>query len=70
MKQQLPFFEGTSREWRIHKRQEFKQVIKAFEDFRIGCAFTPLYRSGKIDLIEKLLKESLQELRGNWQVRK
>lgn len=55
----------TQRQWRSRKRQEWNRVIKAFSDYRCGCAYCP--GSDKIDQIQDLLYQ-LNELHGqkNW----
>lgn len=43
-KRKLPsHIPGTSRDWKQLKRREWKAVLKAFEIFRGGCAYTPAY---------------------------
>jgi len=33
----------TARQWKDQKRKELKAVIKLFNAFRLGCAYTPSY---------------------------
>lgn len=37
------FKPNTKRAWKAHKRRQWKAVQKAFDDFRLGCAYTPIY---------------------------
>jgi hypothetical protein len=42
MKRKLPgHMPGTIKQWRIKKRRELDEVIKAMRTFRLGCAYTP-----------------------------
>jgi hypothetical protein len=59
--------EGISqRQWESRKRKELKNVIKAFGEYRMGCAYCP-GTEGEVGEIEKLLTK-LQELHKckNW----
>lgn len=38
-----PFYEGTTRQWKAQKRREWRELIRAYETFRLGCAYTPVY---------------------------
>lgn len=49
------FFDGTMRQWTRQKRREWNAVIKAFDVFRLGCAYTPAYPK-YVDQIASALK--------------
>ncbi len=36
-------YRGTFKQWQSKKRHEFREVVKAYEQFKFGCAFTPSY---------------------------
>jgi hypothetical protein len=41
MRKSPPFFKGTLREWKGTKRRQFRDVLKAVDVFRHGCAYVP-----------------------------
>jgi hypothetical protein len=45
----------TTREWKSLKRQQFKTVIKALNDYRYGCAYGPSYENGNIEILEDII---------------
>jgi hypothetical protein len=54
---------GSKREWQKKKRKEFKAVIKAFDIFRRGSAYTPTDPWK----ISKVLNEAAESLKvKNW----
>ena len=60
---QLPdHIPGTVKDWRIRKRREWDAVIKAFDVYRIGCAYAPV----KTSEIYHLLSDGQRQLRGRW----
>ena len=46
----------TQRQWKARKRQELKAVIKAFDTYHCGCAFTP-GTSGEVGIIDEQLEK-------------
>ncbi len=50
----------TRREWKQQKRWELKEVIAAFDTYRLGCRWTPNYPSDvkKIEYALKSIKKS------------
>jgi len=58
----LPRHLGTSREFKTEKRRAFRKVRKAVDEFRMGCAYSPVYdidpvtRKPYWDAFESLLK--------------
>ncbi len=59
-RKRLPKYLGcTQRTWKARKRREWKAVIAAFEAFRIGCAFTPVY---PVELLGELLNRNTRLL--------
>ena len=46
----------TQRQWRIRKRRDLKQLIAAFDEYRMGCAYCP-GKNMEVGAIEKLLNE-------------
>lgn len=73
MKRKLPdHIPGTVRMWRVQKRREWRAVMKAFEVFRLGCVYTPVYRlfplrplTGMAEF-EHTVWAIHESLRGNW----
>ena len=56
----------TSREWKSRKRKEIREVIKAFEIYRLGCYYTP-DGEGEVGQIDEALKSIKQKLSvKNW----
>lgn len=51
----------TTRQWKARKREELKAVIKAFDDYRLGCAYCPSADSA-VGRISNALKELKIEL--------
>jgi hypothetical protein len=35
-------WKGTGAEWRMFKRGEWQQVVRAMSQFEFGCAYTPV----------------------------
>ena len=33
---------GTAAEWRMHKRGEWQQIVRAMDQFQWGCAYVPV----------------------------
>lgn len=54
----------TPEAWRQEKRQQWKLVMNALDDFTRGCAYTPTHH----DLFElqKLAKRIKEDLAGEW----
>jgi len=46
----------TQRQWRIRKRRDLKQLIAAYDEYRMGCAYCP-GKNGEVGAIGKLLDE-------------
>lgn len=55
---------GTVKKWRIRKRKEWKRFVKEFDNFRLGCAYTPMYK--KYDALISTMNEITADMRGNW----
>lgn len=53
----------TMRQWKAKKRKEFREIKKAFNSFRDGCAFTPVHH--KIHDLEETIDAMWEELK-NW----
>ncbi len=54
-----------ARDFRAKKRTELRKVIKALDDLRLGCAFTPAYQN--ILSIDRLLSDSKELMnQKNW----
>jgi hypothetical protein len=62
MKRLLPDHMGRIQKFRIQKRQEFRDVMKAIDTFRFGCAFTPAYDTGAITRLEAAMKEVKEQI--------
>lgn len=60
-KQLIPFYNGTMRQWKSKKRKELRAVLKAVEEFRLGCAYTPCYPD-PAHTLDTLLKEMERKL--------
>lgn len=55
------------REFQHAKRQEFKEMIKWYKEFRIGCAYTPAYPK-EIEQLEKAIESVKEKLKvKNWE---
>lgn len=50
------FYNGTTRQWKTQKRREWKAIVRAYEVYRVGSAYTPTYPTIGLDL-EKLLRD-------------
>ena len=62
-KRKLPdYIGGTHRAWKQKKRREWRAVVRAFETFRLGCAFTPSYEKNQIGRFEDAMKLVTEEL--------
>ena len=35
--------ETSERRWKTRKRREFRELLKAVSEFRMGCAYSPAY---------------------------
>ena len=46
----------TQRQWRQMKRRDLKNLIAAFNEYRMGCAYCPV-KNGEVGIFEKLLNE-------------
>ena len=46
----------TNRQWKSRKRKELKEVIRAFDNYRTGCAYCP-GEDGEADQLGKLLEQ-------------
>lgn len=57
---------GTIKEWRVKKRKEWNRFVKGFDDFRMGCAYTPMYKS--YDSLMRVIKDITADMRGNWKL--
>jgi hypothetical protein len=44
----------TVRQWKARKRAQIKAVLKCFDDYRMGCAYTP-DGEGEVGQIDKAL---------------
>ena len=65
-KRKLPdHIPGTVRKWRVQKRQEWCAVMKAFEVFRQGSVYTPVY--GSMFESAHAIQAIHESLRGNWE---
>jgi hypothetical protein len=48
MKRKLPsHIPYTIKDWRKLKRQQLRKLYKAYDEFSIGCAYTPSYEEAK-----------------------
>lgn len=45
----------TQRQWKSRKRRELKAIIKAFENYRMGCAYCP-GTDGEVGELQHLLE--------------
>ena len=56
----------TAREWKARKRKELEQARKAFDAYRIGCAYSPADLEDVIRIICAL--EAIREAQSveNW----
>ena len=52
--------EGTWRQWTTRKRKEFRDLEKAFDQFRLGCVYTPLL--SEVHEFKKLLEEGRKKM--------
>ncbi len=50
----------TQRQWKVRKRRELLNLEGRFEDFRLGCAYTPAC-NGEVGVIDGAIK-SLREM--------
>ena len=50
----------TQREWKSLKRKQFLAIQKAFDEYLIGCVYTPAYYTGELQQLHDLI-ESIQE---------
>jgi len=55
----------TEREFRKQKRREFKALVKAFYNYRLGCAYCPT-KTGAVGRIESALDDMAKVLRPWW----
>lgn len=57
---------GSKRKFKQTKRAEWKEVIKAFNKFQMGCAFTPGFHSLTAGMANDIrtVKDGLS--RANW----
>lgn len=46
----------TQRQWRVRKRRDLKNLIAAYNEYRMGCAYCP-GKNGEVGTIGKLLDE-------------
>ena len=46
----------TQRQWKSKKRKELKQLIKLFENYRLGCFYCPNYDT-EIQDLERVLEQ-------------
>lgn len=53
-------FKSTKRNWHQMKRAELRELIKALDVFRLGCAYTPAYAD--VLAIEKALSSAKQKM--------
>ena len=51
----------TTRQWKAMKRKELREVIKAFDYYRLGCAYCPGI-NGEVITIGKSLDKLKQSL--------
>jgi len=67
MSTNLPdWFGVTKRQWRQQKRQELRKVIKAWEQYRLGCAYAPGYPD-HINTVDHILNDMKRQLsQMNW----
>lgn len=57
----IPFFDGSARQWKAMKRKELQAILRAFDTFRLGCAYTPIYPS-PVETVDSLLDEMKRKL--------
>lgn len=48
----------TMRQFKARKRREFRAIVKAFEVYKIGCAYAP-YQTGALD---QSLRDGVRQL--------
>lgn len=56
----------TQRQWRVKKRRHLKELIKALNEYRMGCAYCPS-KDGQVGKLDALLKTMWEEHKeSNW----
>jgi hypothetical protein len=55
------------RRWRVRKRRELRDVSRALDALRLGCAYSPIQR--QVEQIHAAVNSARQKLRGNWEPR-
>jgi hypothetical protein len=68
MARKLPhILPGTLRQWRVRKRRELRDVSRALDALRLGCAYSPIRQ--EVEHIQTAVDSARQKLRGNWEPR-
>lgn len=51
----------TAREWHTQKRREWRAIQRAVDEFRLGCAYTPVYPR-EVDVLDKVIRDGMRLL--------
>ena len=51
----------TTHQWKAKKRRELKAALRAFDAFRMGCAYTPM-KDGEVGAVQDLLTQMTRRL--------